>query len=178
MSRLACLISTLFLTALIMHCSEEERDKDKPADIWDIERDGVPQFINFNYIELAKIGCISKFRSAVGHDYSDAFEHCRSMKHYFEPRGDVEWTTVKIFAPVSGTVTRVEPEWAGTKVEIESADYPAFRIVIFHINLSIQLVVGDKVTAGSQLGTHISSQTYSDIAVIANDPTHQGRMVS
>lgn len=28
------------------------------------------------------------------------------------------------------------------------------------------------------LGTHIGSQTMSDIAVIVNDPTHQGRMVS
>ena len=34
------------------------------------------------------------------------------------------------------------------------------------------------VIAGTQLGTHIGSQTMSDISVIVNDPTRQGRMVS
>ena len=28
---------------------------------------------------------------------------------------------------VKGTITRVEQEWAGTKLEIESDEYPAFR---------------------------------------------------
>jgi hypothetical protein len=86
---------------------------------------------------------------------------------------------VKIYSPVSGTITRVEPESiGGTKIEIASDDYPAFRISIFHINLQGTRNVDDKISAGELLGTHIGSQTYSDVSVIVNDPTKQGRMVS
>jgi hypothetical protein len=174
-------ISTLYLIFLIVIITSCSKEVEKPAsseDIWDIDQNGIPEFVAINYIELDKIYRISKFRSAVGHDYSDAFEDCRSMKHYFEPRGDVDWSTIKIYSPVSGTITGVENEWAGTKVEIASDDYPAFRLSIFHINLTTSRNVGDKVASGAQLGTHIGSQTMSDISVIVNDPTRQGRMVS
>lgn len=169
--------TTFFLLALISSCSKGSDPQENPSDIWDIEKQGIPKFVGFNYIELSSIYRISKFRSSVGHDYSDAFEQCRSMKHYFEPKGDVDWATIKIYSPVAGSITRVEVEWAGTKIEIASDDYPAFRFAIFHINAS-GFSVGDKVESGQQLGTHIGSQTYSDISVIVNDPTRQGRMVS
>jgi hypothetical protein len=149
-----------------------------PNYIWDIDKNGIPVFVKTNYVELAKIYRISKFRSSVGHDYSDASEHCRSMKHYFEPGSGVDWTTVKIYSPVKGIITRVEQEWAGTKLEIESVDYPAFRFSIFHINTLKQYYVDDKVAEGEFLGTHIGTQTYSDISVIVNDPARLGRMVS
>ncbi len=174
-------ISTLCLIFLIVIMTSCSREIEKPAssdDIWDIDQNGIPEFVETNYIELDKIYRISKFRSAVGHDYSDAFEDCRSMKHYFEPRSDVDWSAIKIYSPVTGIITRVENEWAGTKIEIASDDYPAFRFSIFHINLTTSRNVGDKVVSGEQLGTHIGSQTMSDISVIVNDPTHQGRMVS
>lgn len=100
------------------------------------------------------------------------------MKHYFEPRADIDWSTINIYSPVTGKVTRVEQEWAGTKVEIASDSLPAFRFSIFHINLNKSLQVGDAVTAGELLGIHIGSQTMSDFSVIVNDPTRQGRMVS
>ena len=103
------------LTFFVTGCSKKNNEEPKPKDIWDVDADGIPMFVEINYIELDKIHSISKFRSAVGHDYSDAFEHCRSMKHYFEPRGDVDWSTIKIFAPVTGTITRVDVEWAGNK---------------------------------------------------------------
>lgn len=64
------------------------------------------------------------------------------------------------------------------KIEIESTDYPAFRFLIFHVNLISPLNIDDKVVAGQQLGTHIGRQTMSDISVIVNDPSHEGRMVS
>jgi len=38
--------------------------------------------------------------------------------------------------------------------------------------------VNDTIAAGKFLGTHIGSQTMSDISVIVNDPTRQGRMIS
>lgn len=165
------------LTFFVTRCSKEKEEQ-QPSDIWDIDKSGIPRFAGTNYIELSKIYRISKFRSSAGHDYSDAFEHCRNMKHYFEPRSDVDWSTIKIFSPVTGTITRIDIEWAGTKIEIASTDYPAFRFSIFHINTLVQHNVGDKVVAGEQLGTHIGSQTMSDISVIVNDPTKQGRMIS
>jgi hypothetical protein len=168
------------MISILPGCSKKhDGNNNTPSDIWDIDKDGIPKFVNTNYIELSKIYRISKYRSSVGHDYSDSYEQCRSMKHYFEPKSDVDWTTVKIYSPVAGTITRVEPESiGGTKIEIASNDYPAFRISIFHINLQGTRNINDKIIAGELLGTHIGSQTYSDISVIVNDPTKQGRMVS
>lgn len=171
----------LFLLFLIIPGCSKKHDVNNNTqnDIWDIDKDGIPKFVNTNYIELSKIDSISKFRSSVGHDYSDSYEQCRSMKHYFMPKTSVDWATVQIFSPVSGTITRVEPESiGGTKIEIASDDYPAFRISIFHINLQGTRNVDDKINAGELLGTHIGSLTYSDVSVIVNDPTKQGRMVS
>jgi hypothetical protein len=168
--------SLLFIP--VNNCSDESENPEETSDIWDIDKDGIPKFVTINYIELDKIYRISKFRSSIGHDYSDAFEDCRSMKHYFEPKSDLDWSTIKIFCPIAGKITRVDEEWAGTKIEIESKDYPAFRFSIFHILKAKEYKIDDEVVAGEQLGTHIGSQTTSDIAVIVNDPTKQGRMVS
>jgi hypothetical protein len=170
----------LILFLIIPGCSKKhDVNNNTGNDIWDIDKDGIPKFVNTNYIELSKIYRISKYRSSIGHDYSDSYEQCRSLKHYFQPKDNVDWTTVKIYSPVSGTVTRVEEESVGgTKIEIASDNYPAFRISIFHINLIGTRTVDDKIIAGEQLGTHIGSQTYSDISVIVNDPARQGRMVS
>lgn len=140
---------------------------------YDVELLGVPRFVNTNYIDIAKIHSLSKFRSSAGHDYSDGFETCRSMKHYFMYP---DATTV-IVAPVAGTVTDMFEEWAGTQVQITSALHPAFTFVIFHIKLQKPLAVGDYIQEGQVLGTHIGTQTYSDIAVRVDTP--QGlRLVS
>ncbi|MGB8658157.1 MAG: hypothetical protein WCE90_10300 [Candidatus Zixiibacteriota bacterium] len=139
-------------------------------DIYDVDADGIPKFTEVDYIELDKIYSISKFRSSVGHSYSDNFESCRSMKHYFQAKDAVDWSAIKIFSPVQGTVFRMIEEWAGTQVQIQSTQYPAFCFIIFHINLAVPLEVGDVINAGQQLGTHIGSQTYSDIAVAVNTP--------
>jgi hypothetical protein len=125
----------------------------------------IPHFVGTEYIELNKIGRISKFRSSEGHDYHDDFEQCRSMKHYFEPKSSVDWSGIKLVAPVSGTVSRMFEEWAGTQVQIQSKKYPSIFFIIFHIHLAAPLQVGDTLTAGQLLGTHIGSQTMSDMAV-------------
>ncbi len=125
----------------------------------------IPHFVGTEYIELDKIGRISKFRSSVGHDYHDDFEQCRSMKHYFEPKSSVDWSGIKLVAPVSGTVSRMFEEWAGTQVQIQSKKYPTIFFIIFHIHLAAPLQIGDTLTAGQLLGTHIGSQTMSDMAV-------------
>lgn len=172
------IILLLYSLIVVFTGCKKNNEEQKPTDIWDIDKSGIPRFVESNYIELNKICRISKFRSSVGHDYSDAFEHCRSMKHYFEPRGDIDWSAVKIFSPVTGSITRIDVEWAGTKIEIASDDYPAFRFSIFHIYTLEQYNLGDKVVVGEQLGTHIGSQTTSDISIIVNDPTRQGKMIS
>lgn len=168
----------LFLDWGLISCKKDEGEKPTETSVWDVDNKPLPQFIELFPIEMDKIQRISKFRSSVGHDYSDFVEHCRSMKHYFEPKSSIDWSQVKVYSPVDGKITRVENEWAGTKIEMECKAYPAFRIVIFHINLSNPLQVGDVVTKGQQLGFHFGSATYSDVSCIANDPTHQGRMVS
>lgn len=137
---------------------------------YDVGKLGIPKFVTVDYIELSKITKISRFRSGIGHDYSDDFETSRSMKHYFVPYPDSDWSSVKIFSPVTGKIDKIIEEWAGTQLWIVPDDYPAFKFMIFHIKLSRPLAKGDPVSMGQQLGTHISNETSSDIAVGVNTP--------
>ena len=146
-------------------------DGEYNSDPYDVDAHGIPKFVAADYIELPKIYSISKFRSSEGHDYSDEFEACRSMKHYFNPKSTIDWSTIKVFSPIGGTVSRMFDEWAGTQVQIRSKTYSAFFFIIFHINLSNPLSVGDTLSEGQQLGTHIGSQTMSDIALGVNTPS-------
>ena len=43
----------------------------------------LPQFITASHIDISDVASVSRFRSAAGHDFSDSFETCCSMKHYF-----------------------------------------------------------------------------------------------
>ena len=164
------LCTVLFSVLCFFSCSSKNKSEDEVVssgpDTPKSDPNIIPQFVNVNYIELNKIGRISKFRSGIGHDYSDDFEHCRSMKHYYQPFDSVNWTSIKIFSPVTGTVDRIFEEWAGTQIQIKSDQYPNFIFIIFHVKLLTPLNVGNKVTAGNQIGTHIGSQTMSDIAVV------------
>lgn len=165
------LVSGLIFTG----CKDENSSsKDFPPSStqYDVDKYGIPKFIKTDYIESYRIQQISRFRSSEGHDYSDGFETCRSMKHYLMPFGgspgmphDPTWGSIRIFAPVSGTVWRIDEEWAGTQVQIQSKDRPAFIFIIFHIKLNGPLKIGDVITEGQFLGTHTGDQTMSDIAV-------------
>lgn len=143
---------------------------------------GAPKFVKTDYIDLNKVTQISKYRSYVGHNYSDLtqfgsadaikipfkpVETCVSMKHYYSPP-DVH-TTIR--APVSGVISRVFEEELGTQIHITSDVQPAFTFSIFHINTLKPAVVGDRVEEGQVLGTHYSQQTFSDIAVAVHTPT-------
>lgn len=141
------------------------------GETYDVDANGIPQFVGSDYIELDKIVRISRFRSGVGHDYSDDFESCRSMKHYFQPGSGVDWASIQIRSPVAGTVDQLIDEWAGTQIQIRSTDFPAFHFIIFHVTLTNNLSVGDSVAAGQLLGTHVGNETTSDIAVGVNTPT-------
>lgn len=164
-----------FCSVYFLSCAHKDNNTneiDNPNPPEETDPNVIPQFVNTDYIELNKIRQISKFRSGVGHDYSDDYEHCRSMKHYYQPFDSLNWSTVKIFSPVNGTVDRKIEEWAGTQIQIKSDQYPNFTFIIFHINLSGPLNVGDNVVAGRQIGTHIGLQTTSDIAVVQMIPNH------
>lgn len=136
---------------------------------WDVDTQGLPRFVTHDYIDMARIGAISRFRSAEGHDYSDAFEACRSMKHYFRPAGS-NAGTIAVFAPVSGTVVATIQEWAGVQIVIRPEGLPAFAVVLFHVNPAVPLAEGASVVAGSRIGTHIGDQTWSDVAVRVDTP--------
>jgi len=125
-----------------------------------------PRLMKASYIDLDSIGQISKFRSGIGHDYSDDFESCRSMKHYFKPKTKAaNHKLIRIYSPVDGQVVRIFPEWAGSQIHIRSKEHKAFVFRLFHVNLSPGIKEGSQLTAGQQLGTHIGSMTSSDIAV-------------
>ncbi|HEY9229655.1 MAG TPA: hypothetical protein VIP11_23600 [Gemmatimonadaceae bacterium] len=138
---------------------------------YDVDANGIPKFAAASYIDLDQIARISRFRSGVGHDYSDAFESCRTMKHYFQPRSNVQWGAVRIYAPVEGTIVFMRAEQSfGTQVGIRSTAQPAFTFIVFHVN-PVGVDSGANVTAGQQLGTHIGTQTMSDVAVAVQTPT-------
>lgn len=169
--------SIIFFGFFWQSACKKKNNNNKPEDTWNIETQGIPRFAG-HYLELNKISKISRFRSSAGHDYSDFTEHCRSMKHYFYPKDTINWQNVQIFSPFSGSVTRFEQEWAGFKIEIQSDEYPAFRMMLFHVAPIREYFIGDKLTRGQHLGYHIGFETWSDISVFVNDPTRQGRLVS
>lgn len=139
--------------------------------LYDLDARGVPKFIGRDYVNLTTIARISRFRSGIGHDYSDDVERCRSMKHYFQPRGDVDWSTVSIFAPVAGKVIELRSETTfGTQLQIVPNEQPALTLIIFHVRPEAALVNGSAVSVGQRLGTHIGSQTMSDIAIRVQTP--------
>lgn len=149
----------------------------EPWPVHDVETLGVPRFAVGNCIELLKIRRVSRFRSGAGHDYSDDTESCRSMKHYYEPKPAERRTSVRLFAPVTGTVIGTTDEWdgpelwKGTVVGIRVAGHEAFDVVLFHIRLIRDLEVGDVVVAGEELGTSAKvSGTVTDVAVGVHTP--------
>lgn len=136
----------------------------------------IPQFIEVDYIEVAKVHRISKFRSGIGHDYSSADynESYRSMKHHYEPKDSVDWTKVKVFSPVDGTVTSMYGEPSDAQVQIKVKDYPAFTVIIFHVELNEPLASGDEVVAGQQLGTITSAKYHQSCDITVSVQTPQG----
>ena len=77
-----------------------------PRLTYDVDAKGIPQFASADVIELDKISELSKFRSGEGHDYSDKFETCRSMKHYFLPQSAADKLSIKIFSPMINCLSR------------------------------------------------------------------------
>ena len=141
------------------------RLKASPTPIHDFVNyeDSIPQFVNSNYLDLNKIEKISKFRSGMGHDYSDDFESCRSMKHYFNPNVE-DYSVIEIFSPVDGIVVSLV-ESNGIRINIKSSAYPEYQFIIFHVDLLPEIEIGDIISEGELIGNHINNSTISDIAV-------------
>jgi hypothetical protein len=128
---------------------------------YDIESNGIPQFIEEDLTRLSRVEKISKFRSCFGHSSTDGTEECRSMKHYFTPFLNCrENNAVEIFSPVTGKIVSVSNDGHGTstglknkEIQIKPADQPAFVIVIYHCDLTSEAIItGKDVEAGELLG--------------------------
>lgn len=140
-------------------------------------------------VPLDRVAAISRFRSGVGHDYSDGVERCRSMKHYLRFTGgepgeahDPSWTTVPVVSPLDGTVVGVRAEWAGDQIRIRSAVDARYTAVLFHVRRAadggggVAVDVGSVLAAGQAIGFHASDATMADLAVELDDPASpQGR---
>ena len=141
---------------------------------------GLPKVLDANFIDLSKVERISRFRSTVGHSYVDGSgETCRSMKHYYQPFWpDVDWTTVDIYAPVTGTIVGIAPDgpW-GKKILIRPRDLPSMYVMLFHVNLNPDIFTAGWLNSGQHVGKHSSNNTSSDIAIFF-DSKEDGALVS
>ena len=71
----------------------------------------VPQFYTTSHIDVSTLELVSKFRSRAGHDYTDNFEECASLKHYFHPVDFYETAlTTPIYAGADGVIVWVQEE--------------------------------------------------------------------
>jgi hypothetical protein len=137
-----------------------------PWTTYDVTTSGLPLVIEADYINLESIEWVSLFRSSSGHDFSDDFEACRSMKHYFNPISTVDWSAIQVYSPINGTIVGWSNEGdKGTTITIESSAFPGVAITAFHVSLTSSPAIGDTVAAGDPLGTHYGSGSNSDIAV-------------
>ncbi len=136
-----------------------------------------PQFCTADFIELDKINKISKFRSFVGHDYSDSFEHDRSMKHYFDPISAYGNSNdnITIYSPVDGTVDYLNDEQhrltngeiRGKQIGIKVKNYEEYTIIIFHLNPFDNISVGTILHAGDAIGyADVRENSNTDIAIM------------
>ena len=134
----------------------------------------IPHFITHPHIDIQHIFRISRFRSSIGHDYTQpSNETCCSMKHYFIPKNGY-WSKINLYAPMNGTISILAREQlnnSGFQIGIQSELYPDYLVTIFHVNINgtngskSTLKLGDRVTAGQVLGNHIGNITDSDVAV-------------
>jgi hypothetical protein len=154
---------------------------------YDIETNGIPEFIGKDFTQLFKIEMISRFRSGFGHSSTDGSEQCRSMKHYYNPYENYrENNTVEIYSPVTGTIVTVLDDYEGAgiglknkEIQIKPEDQPAFICDIYHCDLiSSAIITGKKVQAGELLGyarmyyeTWEEYVTSFDIALWVNTPS-------
>lgn len=150
-----------------------------------IDENNLPLVVEAHAIQPDDLEGISKFRSGAGHDFSANGETCRSMKHYFMPKGFTSYTSkntqgateyfppaptpdtaVKIFSPVTGTITKIQSEQypIGKQIHIRSDKQKNITFRLFHVYPLENIREGADVTAGQHIG-EISMYQQTDIAV-------------
>lgn len=149
-----------------------------------IDSNNPPKFIQADFIDLAKIYSISKYRSGEGHDFSGNGETCRSMKHYFTPQIDVTIkptkaadgrsipplpdgkTDINIYSPVDGKIIDIQSERlpVGEQIYIRPDSTKDFTIRLFHVYKVTGITKGTIVKAGQKIGV-ISKDSATDISV-------------
>lgn len=160
---------------------------------YDIDANGIPEFVKEDFTQLSKIEKISKFRSGFGHSFTDGSEPCRSMKHYFNPYQNYRQNNaVEIYSPVEGIILSVANDGHGAsagltnkEVQIKPDDYPAFVFVLYHCDLESEAIAaGERIEAGELIGHArlyyddlAEYATSFDIAVWVNTPSGM-RLVS
>ncbi len=123
---------------------------------------GIEKISTSNLIATSQLNDISLFRSSAGHDASDDFENCRSMKHYLEPI-EKENGINEIYAPITGTVVSMSGEEGGgfiddqktnQRIGIKSSLNPAYEITLYHVDVlkDLDLSLGQNLIAGQILG--------------------------
>ena len=122
----------------------------------------IPQFASHDWIELDKIGNITKFHSTIGHGYPGD-DNPTSDKHYFYQYDCYNDTTTKIstFAPAYVRVVKIvweehvlkNGEIQGKQIHLQSIEHPSITFVIFHQNIEkTGLEVGQILHSGDQVG--------------------------
>lgn len=114
-----------------------------------------------NFIDLAKVEKISKYRSCQGHTVvpQDESESARNMKHYVILKPEyVGGNKVEVYSPISGIVssTRAEPQ-KGLEGEIWLGNKDSnWAVSIQHLVILDSIKEGKKVKAGEIIG-HVAN---------------------
>lgn len=155
----------------------------------DIDPNNPPKFIEADFIDLSKVTTVSKFRSNQGHDFSDSYETCRSMKHYYgsqPPKEIMEAfskngkdakvtmfqkepdpvSSIDIYSPVNGKIISMSEETTpiGKQIHIVPDNAPGFVVRLFHVFPDENIKALSKVKAGQHIGL-IHRYQSTDISV-------------
>lgn len=162
-----------------------ERAQPAAADSDIPEPPSPPPFLVGHAVAPAALARISLFRSAVGHDFSDGVEDCRSMKHYLQLLGSGSgddafpaWTQIPVHAPFEGRVETLVPEERGQQVWLRPQAAPDYRVGIFHLAPLPALAAGDPVWPGLLLGHPAGHDTYLDLVLEWSPPGGGRRLLS
>ena len=165
-----------------------------------------PELVEADVTDLNLIFEISKFRSGAGHDFSyfreelpeeimavidgidnffatDQSEPESSMKHYYSPfasdkQENGDNTTIPVYAPFRGTITRVieevreaDPSIVNKRVEITAFDNTDYTAVLFHLNLddAYPQIWNDYPEIPGIWAHQADDATYSTLTVEAGD---------
>lgn len=135
-----------------------------------LDQSSLPKFVTFNQIEVDELDEVTKFRSGSGHSYTDPYEGCRSMKHYFvtsNKEGGIN--EVPIYSPVDGKITvSLWDNQDGTQVWIKPDGYPQFTVILFHVSKLDGVPWFSRVEAGQQIGWQKTNG--NDVAIMQAGP--------